>query len=180
MENLLILGAVVLSGLLCYKQDLFQTWIFFVNLSFSVYIALFIAPVIAGLIPEFSSEVDSCKLPASMLFLTLFLIFGLYKLTDTACLKSHDQYPLPDLAGKLCAMFFGGLSGAVMLSFLCTCLFMMPFSENISDKNRETYAGASRTIVKLTVKTLNFFSMQSMSRAEEEVLKNISAYKPPK
>jgi hypothetical protein len=54
---------------------------------------------------------------------------------------------------------------------------MMPFSENITDLNRNKFADASKTTLKLTVKTLNFFSMQMMSREAEECFKKISAYK---
>lgn len=177
METTLIIGTAVFSGILCFKQDLYQTWIFFVNLVFSVYIALFIAPVIAGLIPEFTPSVDFCKLPAIMFFLAFILVTALYKLTDGVSLKAHDAYSLPDLASKIGGMFFGGLSGVVLLSFLCACACMMPFSENITNINRDTFADASRTTLKLTVKTLNFFSMQSTSREAEAVLNNISAYK---
>ena len=177
MENLLIIGTVVFSGLLCFKQDIYQTWIFFVNLVFSVYIALFISPVIAGLIPEFAPSVDSCKLPAIMFFLAFILITVLYKLTDDVSLKAHDSYSLPDLASKIGGMFFGGLSGVVLLSFLCACACMMPFSENITNINRDTFADASRTTLKMAVKTLNFFSMQGTSQDAEKILNNISAYK---
>ena len=177
METLLILGMTVFSGLLCFKQDIYQTWIFFVNLVFSVYIALLIAPGIAGLIPEFTPGLDSCKLPATMFFLAVILITASYKLTDTVSLKAHDQYSLPTLASKIGGMFFGGLSGAVLLSFLCICFCMMPFSENITNFNRDKFTDASKTTLKLTVKTLNFFSMQRMSREAEECFKRISAYK---
>lgn len=180
METLSIIGITVFSGLLCFKQDLHQTWIFCVNLVFSIYIALFVAPVIAGLIPEFSPGVDFCKLPATMFFLTVILITALYKLTDTVSLKAHDQYSLPTHVSKIGSMFFGGLSGAVLIAFLCACVCMMPLSETITDINREPIVKASKTTLKLAIKTLDFFSMQSMSCEAESVLNNITPYKTDK
>jgi hypothetical protein len=176
MEALLIIGTVVISGLLCFRQDIYKAWIFFVNLSFSIYIALFIAPFIAGLIPELPEGIDSCKLPAVLFLLALILVNAFYKLTETVSLKSHEHYPLPAYASRIGGMFFGGLSGTILISFLFTCSCMMPFSQNITDLNRNKFADASNTTLKLTVKTLNFFSMQRMSREAEECFKKISAY----
>ncbi|MEI6424126.1 MAG: hypothetical protein WCP55_18060, partial [Lentisphaerota bacterium] len=131
----------------------------------------------AGLIPELPEGIDSCKLPAVLFFLALILVNTFYKLTETVSLKTHDQYPLPAYVSKIGGMFFGGLAGTILISFLCTCICMMPFSENITEFNRDKFADASKTTLKLTIKTLNFFSMQRMSREAEECFKRISAYK---
>lgn len=174
----LIICAAVLSGLLCYKQDLYQTWIFFVNLIFSIYISVFTAPLIADLIPEFYPGVDLCKLPAIMFFLALILIHLLYNATDIFSPKIHENFPLPNLVGKIGGMFFGGLSGAVMLSFLCVSFYMMPFSANIAEGNRDTLVNASRTTLKMTVGAINFFSMQDTTDDEKKILEEvIKAYK---
>ena len=49
MGTLIILGTAILGGLVCSKQTLYQSWIFLVNLAFSVYLALLLAPLVRDL-----------------------------------------------------------------------------------------------------------------------------------
>ena len=80
MGTLIILGTAILGGLVCSKQTLYQSWIFLVNLAFSVYLALLLAPLVRDLAQpslNISRELAPYLTPAAMLVLFLVLIIFL-------------------------------------------------------------------------------------------------------
>ena len=154
MGTLIILGTAILGGLVCSKQTLYQSWVFLVNLAFSVYLALLLAPLVRDLAQpslNLSRELAPYLTPAAMLVLFLVLIILLYKITDAVIPKDFDDFPLPGLADKIGAMGFAALSGAILAAFLVSCFCLMPFG----------------------------FSLQGTSFEAERTLKELAAYTPP-
>ena len=97
MGTLIILGTAILGGLVCSKQTLYQSWIFLVNLAFSVYLALLLAPLVRDLAQpslNLSRELAPYLTPAAMLVLFLVLIILLYKITDAVV---HDSKVFEDI-----------------------------------------------------------------------------------
>ena len=179
MGTLIILGTAILGGLVCSKQTLYQSWIFLVNLAFSVYLALLLAPLVRDLAQpslNLSRELAPYLTPAAMLVLFLVLIILLYKITDAVIPKDFDDFPLPGLADKIGAMGFAALSGAILALVSCFCL--MPFSQNILP-DRTALADSGRGMLSVMVRTVNGFSLQGTSFEAERTLKELAAYTPP-
>lgn len=181
MGTLIILGTAILGGLVCSKQTLYQSWIFLVNLAFSVYLALLLAPLVRDLaLPSLnlSRELAPYLTPAVMLVLFLVLIILFYKITDAVIPKDFDDFPLPGLADKIGAMGFAALSGAILAAFLVSCFCLMPFSQNILP-DRTALADSGRGMLSVMVRTVNGFSLQGTSFEAERTLKELAAYTPP-
>lgn len=181
MGTLIILGTAILGGLVCSKQTLYQSWIFLVNLAFSVYLALLLAPLVRDLTQpslNLSRELAPYLTPAAMLVLFLVLIILLYKITDAVIPKDFDDFPLPGLADKIGAMGFAALSGAILAAFLVSCFCLMPFSQNILP-DRTALADSGRGMLSVMVRTVNGFSLQGTSFEAERTLKELAAYTPP-
>lgn len=181
MGTLIILGTAILGGLVCSKQTLYQSWIFLVNLAFSVYLALLLAPLVRDLAQpslNLSRELAPYLTPAAMLVLFLVLIILLYKITDAVIPKDFDDFPLPGLADKIGAMGFAALSGAILAAFLVSCFCLMPFSQNILP-DRTALADSGRGMLSVMVRTVNGFSLQGTSFEAERTLKELAAYTPP-
>ena len=178
MGTLLILIAAILGGLVCAKQTLYQSWIFLVNLVFSVYLAVFLAPVIQDLIlPSLSlgKEAGAYLLPGIMLALFLILMIAFYKLADAVITIDLDDYPIPALVNKIGAMGFAALSGAVLAAFLLSCISLMPLSQNIPT-DRTALADSGRNMLAVMVHTVNGFSLQGTSEEAKKTLNNLTAY----
>ena len=172
MGTLIILGTAILGGLVCSKQTLYQSWIFLVNLAFSVYLALLLAPLVRDLAQpslNLSRELAPYLTPAAMLVLFLVLIILLYKITDAVIPKDFDDFPLPGLADKI---------GAILAAFLVSCFCLMPFSQNILP-DRTALADSGRGMLSVMVRTVNGFSLQGTSFEAERTLKELAAYTPP-
>ena len=181
MGTLIILGTAILGGLVCSKQTLYQSWIFLVNLAFSVYLALLLAPLVRDLaLPSLnlSRELAPYLTPAVMLVLFLVLIILFYKITDAVIPKDFEDFPLPGLANKIGAMGFAALSGAILAAFLVSCFCLMPFSQNILP-DRTALADSGRGMLSVMVRTVNGFSLQGTSFEAERTLKELAAYTPP-
>lgn len=181
MGTLIILGMAVLGGLACSKQTLYQSWIFLVNLAFSVYLALLLAPLVKDLAQpslNLSRELAPYLTPAAMLVLFLVLIILFYKITDAVIPKDFEDFPLPGLANKIGAMGFAALSGAILAAFLVSCFCLMPFSQNILP-DRTALADSGRRMLSTMVRTVNGFSLQGTSFEAERTLKELTAYTPP-
>lgn len=181
MGTLIILGTAILGGLVCSKQTLYQSWIFLVNLAFSVNLALLLAPLVRDLAQpslNLSRELAPYLTPAAMLVLFLVLIILLYKITDAVIPKDFDDFPLPGLADKIGAMGFAALSGAILAAFLVSCFCLMPFSQNILP-DRTALADSGRGMLSVMVRTVNGFSLQGTSFEAERTLKELAAYTPP-
>lgn len=181
MGTLLILIAALLGGLACAKQTLYQSWIFLVNLVFSVYLAVFLAPVIQDLIlPSLNlgREAGAYLLPGIMLALFLILMIALYKLADAVITIDFDDYPVPAAVNKIGAMIFAALSGAVLAAFLLSCISLMPLSQNLP-ADRAALADSGRNMLAAMVHTVNGFSFQETTEEAEKTLNNLAAYQPP-
>ncbi len=181
MGTLVILTAAVLGGLACAKQTLYQSWIFLVNLVFSVYLAVFLSPLIRDLLlPSLNPgrETGAYLLPSIMLALFLVLIIVLYKVTDAVITIDFDDYPIPAPVNKIGAMAFAAVSGAVLAAFLLSCVSQMPLAQSIP-VDRVSLADSGRRVLSSMVHTVNGLSMQSTSKEAVNILENLTAYQPP-
>ncbi len=181
MGTLIILGTAILGGLVCSKQTLYQSWIFLVNLAFSVYLALLLAPLVRDLAQpslNLGRELVPYLTPAVMLVLFLVLIILFYKVTDAVVPKDFDDFPLPGLANKIGAMGFAALSGAILAAFLVSSFCLMPFSQNVL-QDRTALADSGRGVLSMMVRAVNGFSLQGTSFEAERTLKELVAYTPP-
>ena len=181
MGTLLILIAALLGGLACAKQTLYQSWIFLVNLVFSVYLAVFLAPVIQDLLLpslDLGKEAGAYLLPGIMLALFLILMIAFYKLADAVITIDFDDYPVPAAVNKIGAMIFAALSGAVLAAFLISCISLMPLSQNIP-ADRAALADSGRNMLAAMVHTVNGFSFQEATEEAKKTLNNLTAYQAP-
>ena len=181
MGTLVILIAAILGGLACAKQTLYQSWIFLVNLVFSVYLAVFLSPLIRDLLlPSLKPgrETEAYLLPSIMLALFLVLIIALYKVTDAVITIDFDDYPIPAPVNKVGAMAFAALSGAVLAAFLLSCFAQMPLAQSVP-ADRVSLADSGRKTLTAVVHAVNGFSLQGTSKDAAAVLENLTAYQPP-
>ncbi len=180
MGTLIILAAAILGGLACAKQTLYQSWIFLVNLVFSVYLAVMLAPLIHELLlPSLNpgKEMDAYLLSGTMLALFLILMIAFYKITDAVITIDFDDYPIPAPVNKIGAMVFAAFSGAVLAAFLLACVSLMPLVQYLP-LDRVALADSGRNMLSAMVHTVNVFSLQGTSEEAAKTLNSLTAYQP--
>ncbi|MBR4666330.1 MAG: hypothetical protein IKO93_20860 [Lentisphaeria bacterium] len=154
------------SGL---KKSFVASWISMVNLSFSIYISVFLAPLAVSLldIPGLAAGYKNAIAIAGIFFIINFI---LPKITEQIIPNPDINFNLPSVS-RFLSIFTCFLSGFMIAGILLYCFMQTPFVSGLPQK-KELRATARNTLMGV-VHTLNIFSFQSLSPEAEKELQAI-------
>ena len=175
----LIVG--VLAALNVTKKDLYQPWIYLVNVSLAVYLSIFLSPLFLELLPALPGAADRYRTAGVLLISAVIFLMVFYKLVGTVAedARVFELYPLPPLVSNLCAVLFAFCGGVVTASFLLMCFAQTPAAAGIKGIDRSALRASSVGVMRIMARSVNAFSFQSMSSAAEETLSGLEKDPPP-
>ena len=151
------------------KMRFAQSWIFFINMLFSIYAAVFLAPLFFPLlkeIPGISGYGNSIAVGGGFLVIN----FILKKIAEQVFPNSENELSLPAFS-KIFSCIFGFLSGCFVISFVLYIFLQFPFSNNFPSE-QVFRAASSKTLIS-AIHTVHSLSFQSFSLAAEDNLRNL-------
>ena len=180
MGTVIIMIVGVLAALSFTKKDLYQPWIYLVNVSLAVYISLFTSPLILELLPALPGVAEKYKTAGVLLVMAVILLVVFYKIVGMVAEDSRvfDSCPLPPWISHACAAVFAFCGGAVTAAFLLMCFAQTPVSGTIKGIDRAALRTSSTGVMRKMAQTVNVFSFQSMSRQAEETLTKFETEPP--
>ena len=139
------------------RKNFVSSWIFLVNLSFSLYLAIFLTPMAVPLL-DIPNLPAGCKNAIALGGLFLVLEFVLKKITDQVVPNPDADMPLPALPSKIISLCAGFFSGTLIAALILFCLVQTlvsldaTFRKNCQDASSKTFL--------VLVRTLNALSWQ--------------------
>jgi len=123
------IGILVAAGFACfaYKKGFYETCVMLFNIVISIYLAVFLRPVIADIIPAADSTAYNCAWTMIAIATAAFLI--LYAISYVF-LTGQFAISFARIFDTLGAAFLGFLAGYLIYSFLCLLISITPISEN--------------------------------------------------
>ena len=169
MGTLLVLIGGLIGAGSSFKKTFTSSWISLINLSFSVYISIFLAPLAVSLL-EIPGLGAGYKNAIAIGGIFLVVNFLLQRITEQIIPNPEINFNLPS-AAKFCSIVAGFFSGLIIAGILLYCFMQTPFVSGLSQK-KELRATARNTLMGV-VHTLNGFSFQSLSPEAEKELQSI-------
>ena len=169
MGTLLVLIGGLLGAGSGFKKSFVASWISMVNLSFSIYISVVLAPLAVNLleIPGLAAGYKNAIAVAGIFFIINFI---LQKITEQIIPNPDISFNLPSFS-RILSIFTCFLSGLMIAGILLYCFMQTPFVSGLAQK-KELRATARNTLMGV-VHTLNVFSFQSLSPEAEKELQTI-------
>lgn len=109
------------------KKGLYETWLILFNLVISVYLAVFLTPVITDIVPAAGNPPHGNALTMLATAVVSFLI--LYGISYTF-LTGQFSVSFPKIFDTVGAGFLGFLAGFLIWSFVSLLICVTPFSQN--------------------------------------------------
>ena len=181
MGTVISMTVGVLAALSFTKKDLYQPWIYLVNVSLAVYISLFASPLILELTPTLPGVAEKYRTAGCLIVTAVILLVLFYKIVGLIAEDSRvfDLYPLPSLINKLCSVLFAFCGGVVTAAFLLMCFAQTPAAAEIKGIDRAALRASSTGVMRKMAGVVNVFSFQSMSREADETLVKFATEPPP-
>ena len=181
MVTVISMTVGVLAALSFTKKDLYQPWIYLVNVSLAVYISLFASPLILELTPTLPGVAEKYRTAGCLIVTAVILLVLFYKIVGLIAEDSRvfDLYPLPSLINKLCSVLFAFCGGVVTAAFLLMCFAQTPVAAEIKGIDRAALRASSTGVMRKMAGVVNAFSFQSMSREADETLVKFATEPPP-
>lgn len=181
MGTVISMTVGVLAALSFTKKDLYQPWIYLVNVSLAVYISLFASPLILELTPTLPGVAEKYRTAGCLIVTAVILLVLFYKIVGLIAEDSRvfDLYPLPSLINKLCSVLFAFCGGVVTAAFLLMCFAQTPAAAEIKGIDRAALRASSTGVMRKMAGVVNAFSFQSMSREADETLVKFATEPPP-
>ena len=162
----ILIGALIGAGS-AVNKNFTQCWIFCVNLCFSLYTGIFLAPLAASML-------EIPNLPAG--YKNAIAVGGVFIIADIVLNKITEQiFPdsgtpvnLPPPA-KIASAAAGFFSGALITAVLIYCFMQMPMTTGLPVR-KSFRAAAGKTLLTM-VHSLNALSFQWLTPAGEEELR---------
>lgn len=180
MGTAMIMIVGILTALSFSKKNMYQPWIYLVNVSLAVYVSLFASPRILLLVPDIPG-LNEYRTAAVLLVTAVILLVIFYKIVGTVAEENSvfELYPLPPLLNKIGAILFAFFGGAVTAAFILLCFAQTPVSGEIKAFDRSALRTSSVSVMRKVAGTVNVFSMQSMSLEAKDVLAKLETDPPP-
>lgn len=153
--------AIIISGFIgavaASRIDFSRSWILLVNLSFSLYAAVFLtSPAVSLLtIPDLA---DGYKKAIALGGIFLVMNFVLKWVVEQVWSDPELADRLPKFPAKIASLLAGFFSGALLVSAVMLCFVQTPVSDRVAF--RKDLQSASGKTLRVLVKTLNGFSWQ--------------------
>ena len=165
---IILIGGLIGAGSVLKKKFL-PCWMFLISLCFSLYLSIFLAPLLIPLleIPGLDEGYKSA-IAVGGVFLIADLVMA--KIAEQVFPNSEVELPLPSFTPVFTIL--SGLFSGILISATVIYLFMQtPLSGTISNANNFRAASA-KTLMSL-VYTMNVFSWQSLSSEGENDLRKL-------
>lgn len=164
---------ILISGLIgagsVLKKKFLPCWIFLINVCFSLYIGIFLAPLLVPLL-EIPGLAEGYKSVIAVGGTFLILNIILQKTAELIFPNSDVELPLPPFA--LVFTILSGFFSGILISAIVLYLFMQtPLAGSISMANN--FRAASAKTLMAMVHTLNVFSWQTLSAEGENDLRKL-------
>jgi len=119
---------------LAVKMGFYETWVLLFNIVIAVFLAVFLGPVIANIVPVARESAYNNALCMIIPAVGAFLI--LHGISYTLFTGQYSV-PFPKVIDTLVAGFFGFLTGFLVWTFLSLLICISPISQNtfVSDLN---------------------------------------------
>lgn len=121
-----ILGGAIFAWL-AIKIGFYETWALLFNIVISIYLAIYLTPIIADILPATIDTHYGTALTIIALAAAAFLI--LYGITYVL-FTSQFEVPFPKIFDILFAGFLGFFAGFLVLSFIALLICVTPISQN--------------------------------------------------
>jgi hypothetical protein len=121
---------ILVGGLfawLGFKIGFYQTWALLFNVVVAVYLAIFLGPIIADVIPGVSEAPFSTVLAVTAMGIAAFLVLQCLSYTFVT---GQFNVSIPALVDTLGSVLLGFLGGFLVWSFVALLLCMTPISQN--------------------------------------------------
>ena len=181
MGTVIVMIVGVLAALSFTKKELYQPWIYLVNVSLAVYISMFASPLILELLPALPGVAEKYKTAGVLLVTAVIFAVIFYKIVSAVLedLRVLESFPLPPLISHSCAALFAFCGGVVTAAFLLMCFAQTPLTAQIRGIDRAALRASSTGVMRSMARTVNAFSFQSMSREAEDTLEKFEKEPPP-
>ncbi len=169
MGTLLVLIGGLIGAGSGFKKSFAASWIFLINLSFSLYISIFLAPLVVSLleIPGLEAGYKNA-IAVGGIFIIVQII--LQKISEQIIPNPENDCHLPPIA-RLFSIAAGFLSGLLIAGILLYFFTQTPFVSGFPQR-KELRATARHTMMGV-VHTLNLFSFQSLTQEAKKDLQSI-------
>ena len=165
---MLVIGGLIGAGSAA-KKSFTSCWIFLVNLIFSLYISIFLAPLVVTVL-DISGLESGYKNAIAVGGIFIIVNIILKKITEQIIPNSENDFNLPPIS-RLFSTCAGFLSGIIIVGILMYCFVQMPFVSGFSQK--KGIRSAARSVLMGVVHTVNAFSFQSLSPEAVKDLQSI-------
>ena len=122
--------SILVGGIFAWfaiKTGFYETWAFVFNVIISIYLAVFLGPIVADIVPGGSDTPYSNVLAMIAIAIVSFLI--LHGITYTF-ITAHFKVSFPRALNILGAGFLGFLAGFLIWSFASLLISITPISQN--------------------------------------------------
>ena len=164
---------IIVCGLIgagsALKKKFLTCWIFLINVCFSLYLAIFLAPVLAPLL-EIPGLDDGYKSAIAVGGIFLLVNYILKIIAGQIISNPENDFKLPPIS-QLFSIAAGFLSGCMIVGLLLYCFIQTPVVNGFSQK-KELRSAARKTLMGV-VHTVNAFSFQSLTPEAETEMQSI-------
>ena len=170
---LVLIGGLIGAG--CgHKKSFMANWIFLINLTFALYVSIFLASLAVPLldIPGLVTGYKNAIAVGGVFFIVNII---LQKIVEQIIPNPENDYNLPPIS-RLFGAGAGFLSGVIVVGILLYCFIQTPFARGFS-REKDLRSTARNTLMGV-VHTVNAFSFQSLT--PEAVKEMQSLYLLPK
>ena len=155
---LILIGGLIGAGSVL-KKNFLPCWIFLVNLCFSLYLGIFLAPLLIPLL-EIPGLDDGYKSAIAVGGVLLLFDVILNKITEQIFPGSDTELPLPSFT-RFFTILSGLFSGSLISAIVLYLFMQTPLAGTLSNANN--FRAASAKTLMTMVHTMNILSWQTLS-----------------
>lgn len=138
----ILIGCIL--GWYAVKSGFFESFLMLFNIVISVYLAIFLGPIIVNQVPS-AADIPCAKILA--VFSTALGVLLILYLISISLILSDLQVTFPKVVDTLFSAIAGFLAGFLVWSFLALLIFMSPLSQNEIVKTLGFNAKGRQTVV---------------------------------
>ncbi len=160
------------------KKTFLQSWVFLVNLCFSAYLGIFLAPLVIPMleIPGLDPGYKNAIAVFGLMFVAMVV---LYKAVESIFPNREVSLALPALAERIGSLTAGFFAGMVVVTLAIYCYCQCPFSSLVTSPSRESLKEVAGNSMLRMIRTVNIFSLQFISTEGERDLQSLGVLPPP-
>lgn len=170
MGSLIIFIAGICGACQVSRRTFLQSWCSLINLSFAVYAAVFLTPLLVSLL-EINGLEQSYKICGSLIVLVIVFSIALTKLVGQLFPDTVIKVKIPAVMEKVGTMISSFFSFMIVMALVLFCFTTIPYSQELPLP--ESIRSASAATLRGVVKTINGFSFQTLSASGTAALQSV-------